>query len=247
MIFNNMKKLLALMIVFTLLLSPVFALKGVGIKYGVEYTTVAEGKNSCMTYGVYNPWDESVVAELTADEELEQFVKKIHSEKIPGGTNSGDAIQVKICFDVPKNTLDSCEDTRVFEGNIIAREKKESSIGGVGSATTTIVTAPLTVEVVCGEKITGAAVSLGGTIRNIGLFILLIGIVVALAYFVMSRKKKQETEHPIDSHTIREIYMKKYGELMKIHARIVAGERNPELLRQYHSLRMYLEQLRSDM
>ena len=42
-------------------------------------------------------------------------------------------------------------------------------------------------------------------------------------------------------------YMKKYSELMKLHVRIAAGERNPELLRQYNSLREYLELLKEDM
>ena len=242
-----MKKFLALMIIFTVLFSPVIALKGVGIKYGIEYTSVGEGKETCLNYGIYNPWDESVVAELTADEELEQFIKKVHNKKIPGGTSSGDAIQVKVCFDIPRKTLDNCEDTKVFEGNVIAREKKDNRVGGVGSATSTIVTAPLTLEVVCNEGITGSAAARGNSFRNIGLSLILIFGLIGIVYFMLSRKKKQERTHPIEAHTLREIYMKKYSELMKLHARIAAGERNPELLRQYNSLREYLELLKEDM
>ena len=245
---NNMKKFLALIIIFTVLLSPVIALKGVGIKYGIEYTIVGEGKETCLNYGIYNPWNELVVAELTADGELEQFIKKVDSKKIPGGTSSGDAIQVKVCFDIPRKTLDNCDETKVFEGNVIAREKKESGVGGVGSTTSTIVTAPLTLEVVCNEGITGSAsASTKSSFRNIGLSLIVISSLAGIIYFMFLRKKKQERDHPIESHTLREIYMKKYGELMKLHARIAAGERNPELLRQYNSLREYLELLKEDM
>ncbi|MBT5274328.1 hypothetical protein HOH11_03095 [Candidatus Woesearchaeota archaeon] len=248
MITKNMKKFLALMIIFTVLFSPVIALKGVGIKYGIEYTNVGEGKETCLNYGIYNPWDESVVAELTADGELEQFIKKVYSKKIPGGTSSGDAIQVKVCFDIPRKTLDNCEDTKVFEGTVIAREKKENSLGGVGSATSTVVTAPLTLEVVCNEGITGSAsASTGNSFKNISLGLIFIFSLAGIVYFMLLNKKKQKRDHPIESHTLREIYMKKYSELMKLHVRIAAGERNPELLRQYNSLREYLELLKEDM
>ena len=247
MIFNNMKKFLTLMIIFIVLFSPVLALKGVGIKYVTEHITAGEGKETCLSYGVYNPWDENVVAELTADGELEQFIKKVNSKRIPAGTNSGDAIKLDVCFDVPKRTLDSCDEPKVFEGSVVAREQKDTLIGGSGSATSTLVSAPLTLEVVCSEGITGAAAARGNSFRNIGLIVVLIGILIGFVYFMISRKKDQDTGHPIEAHTLREIYMKKYSELMKLHARIVAGERNPELLRQYNSLREYLELLKEDM
>ena len=248
MITNSMKKFLALMIIFIVLFSPVLALKGVGLKYGLEYTTLSEGKETCLSYGIYNPWDESVITELTADEELAQFVNKPKTKEIPGGTSSGDAISIKVCFDIPPNTLENCGETRVFEGNVIAKEKKELSADGIGSATSTVVTAPLTIEVVCTGGITGSAsASTKSSFRNIGLSLIVISGLIGVVYFMLSRKKKQERDHPIESHTLREIYMKKYGELMKLHARIAAGERNPELLRQYNSLREYLELLKEDM
>lgn len=243
-----MKKFLALMIVFTVLISPALALKGIGIKYGVEYTTVGEGAETCFSYGIYNPWDENVVAELTADGELAQFVEKARSKEIPGGTNSGDAIKIDVCFDIPKKTLDSCDEPKIYEGNIIAQEKKDDSIGGIGSATSTIITAPLTLEVVCSKGVTGASV-VGTAGSSLGLGALLIGLLAIFSYGISRFKSKQlsETSQPIEAHTVREIYMQKYGELMALHARIKAGESNPELLRQYQSLREYLEHLRSDM
>ena len=243
-----MKKFWALMIVFALLLSPVFALKGIGIKYGVEYTTVSEGAETCFSYGIYNPWDESVVAELTADGDLAQFVEKARSKEIPGGTNSGDAIKIDICFDVPKKTLDSCDEPKIYEGNIIAQEKKDDSIGGIGSATSTIITAPLTLEVVCSKGVTGASV-VGTAGSSLGLGAFLIAILAVLGYGVSRFRKRQQpvTSQPVEAHTVREIYMQKYGELMALHARIKAGESNPELLRQYQSLREYLEHLKADM
>ena len=36
-----------------------------------------------------------------------------------------------------------------------------------------------------------------------------------IVYFMLLNKKKQKRDHPIESHTLREIYMKKYSELMK--------------------------------
>ena len=242
-----MKKVLAFIIILTVLISPALALKGVGITYGVEYTTVGEGAETCFSYGVYNPWDESVVAELTAEGELAQFVEKARSKKIPGGTNSGDAIKIDICFDVPKGTLDSCDESRIFEGTVIAREQKDTSIGGVGSATSTIVSAPLTLEVICSKGVTGASVA--GTLGSgFGVGALLIGILAVLSYGVSRfRKRHQAEDHSVETHTMREIYMQKYGELMAIHTRIKAGESNPELLRQYQSLREYLERLRTNM
>jgi hypothetical protein len=244
---NNMKKFLALMIIFTVLISPVLGLKGVGIKYGIEYTQIDEGKETCLSYGVYNPWDENVVAELTADDELEQFIKKVNNKRIPAGTNSGDAIKIKVCFDVPKGTLDSCDEPRVFEGTVVAREQKDTLIGGSGSATSTLVSAPLTLEVRCGEGVTGAAVAgtLGG---GFGIGALLIGLLAVLSYGISRVKLRRGPEdHSIEEHTMREIYMQKYNELMVLHVRIKAGESNPEILRQYHSLREYLERLRTDM
>lgn len=245
---DTMKKFLALMIIFTVLVSPVIALKGVGIKYGVEYTTVGEGAETCLSYGVYNPWDESVVAELTADGELEQFIHKTHSKRIPAGTNSGDAIKINVCFDVPKGTLDSCDEPKVFEGTVIAREKKDAFISGSGSTTSTMVSAPLTLEIICGEGVTGAAVA-GVLSGSLGVGAILIAILAVLGYGVARFRKRQQplSSQPVEAHTVREIYMQKYGELMTLHARIKAGESNPELLRQYQSLREYLEHLRSDM
>ena len=244
---NNMKKFLALIIIFTVLLSPVIALKGVGIKYGIEYTKVSEGKETCLGYGVYNPWDENVVAELTADGELEQFIKKVNSRRIPAGTNSGDALKINVCFDIPPGILDSCDEPKVFEGTVIAREQKDTLIGGIGSATSTLVSAPLTLEVVCSEGITGAAVA--GTLGSgFGIGALIIGLLAVLSYGISRVKLRRGSEdHSIEEHTMREIYMQKYNELMALHVRIKAGESNPEILRQYHSLREYLERLRTDM
>ena len=242
-----MKKLLALMIIFIVLFSPVLALKGVGIKYVTEHITAGEGKETCLSYGVYNPWDEKIVAELTADGELEQFIRRINSKRIAAGTNSGDAIKINVCFEIPKGTLDSCDEPKVFEGSVVAREQKNTLLGGSGSATTTLVSAPLTLEVVCSEGITGASVA--GTLGSgFGIGALLIGILAVLGYGVSRfRKRQPEEDYTVETHTMREIYMQKYGELMTIHARIKAGESNPELLRQYQALREYLERLRTDM
>jgi len=247
MIINNMKKLLTLMIIFIVLFSPVLALKGVGIKYVTEHITAGEGKETCLSYGVYNPWDENVVAELTADGELEQFIKKVNSKRIPAGTNSGDTINIDVCFDIPKGTLDSCDELRSFEGTVIAREQKGTLIGESGSTTSTLVSAPLTLEVICSDGVTGAAVA--GTIGSgLGIGALLIGLLAVLSYGISRVKLRRGSEyHSIESHTMRDIYMQKYNELMVLHVRIKAGESNPEILRQYHSLREYLERLRTDM
>ncbi len=256
MIFNNMKKILTVMIIFIVLFSPVLALKGVGIKYVTEHISVGEGKENCLGYGIYNPWDEDIVAELTADGELEQFIKKIHSKSIPSGTNSGDAINIDVCFDIPKGTLESCDELRSFEGTVIAREQKDNLIKSSGSSTSTLVSAPLTLEVICSKGVTGSAVvstvggTLGGTLGgSIGIGVIIIGLLAVLSYGIprVKVRRQPEEEHSIEPHTMREIYMQKYNELMMLHVRIKAGESNPEILRQYHSLREYLERLRTDM
>ena len=242
-----MKKILTLMIIFIVLFSPVLALKGVGIKYVTEHISVGEGKENCLGYGIYNPWDEDIVAELTADGELEQFIKKIHSKSIPSGTNSGDASNIDVCFNIPEGTLESCDTPRSFEGTVIAREQKESLITNSGSSTSTFISAPLTIEVVCSEGVTGAAVA--GTMGSgLGIGALLIGLLAVLSYGISRVKLRGGSEdHSIESHTRRDIYLQKYNELMVLHVRIKAGESNPEILRQYHSLREYLERLRIDM
>ena len=236
-----MKKI-GLVLMILLIASPVVALKGVGIKYGLEYTKVNQGEVTCLNYGVYNPWDEDTVIELSADGGLGTYVDRVRSAKVPSRTPSSDPKELSICFDIPV-ILDSCDVPEKISGNVVAQEQRSSSVSGVGSAANAVVSAPLTLEIVCEGGVSGAAVA-GGLKKGLNLIfvaILMAGLVVGLAW--KSKRNKFIVKRQL-SQDLRNNYMNRYSDLMILHNRIESGDQNPEIIEEYGKIRAELKEMR---
>jgi len=133
---------LALAALILLLIPSVFATKGVGISWTQESAILPEGQESCLTYGVYNPFDEDVEITLAA-EGLEELNPNSETKFVSAGTSHSGAQKINICFDVPKG----CGDT--LEGEIVAREAPKSIQGVTGSATVAMASVPLAIRISC--------------------------------------------------------------------------------------------------
>lgn len=155
---------IAVLALATVLLMPVAvsAAKGVGIVWDTEVEIVDAGATRCIQYGVYNPWDEPVTAELTVSDEFKDIITNEKSEvkEIPAKTTHDKAIPVELCFKVGGYSEDcaignqvcaqTCSTPEVsYSGKIRATEVAGSSSGGTGSATTESLAVPLLLKVRC--------------------------------------------------------------------------------------------------
>ena len=164
----KMKKLLTISIISILailMLSPMtFARKGVGIVWNTETEIVKEGSTHCVTYGIYNPWDEDVYAKLGVSKDLENIISNQQSEAklIKAETFHENAVPIEFCFEIAKTYTNDCllgpflceqvcqEQQVVHEGKIIAMEEASGGTGGTaGSSTSLGVSVPLKLKVQC--------------------------------------------------------------------------------------------------
>lgn len=161
-----MKKVF-MFLVCALFLAMPFVSAGVGISWDKESSMVPEKTKTCLTYKVYNPWDNDVYSKIVLSEELQDIISSAESEAkfIPAHTSSKEAIPVTFCFKTPsiyeKDCLigdflickqDCTEDMKVFRGQVevIEMSEEEAKLGASqGSKTTMSVSAPLTVRVQC--------------------------------------------------------------------------------------------------
>jgi hypothetical protein len=159
---NNGVKFVAML--FLVLFMAGFVSAGVGIKWDRESALAAGGEEACLTYGVYNPWNEDTYVEVGVSEELEEvlLVQDVNSTLVPANTPSGDSIPVEFCFEVPSGLYDkdcwlgnffvceqACnEEQRIYEGEVEIRSVPPPS-GAAGSAAVMAVSAPLRVKVRC--------------------------------------------------------------------------------------------------
>jgi len=141
-----------------------FASAGVGIKWDRESALAAGGEEACLTYGVYNPWEEDTYVEIGVSEELQEvmILQDVESTLVPGYTMSTESIPVEFCFEVPDGLYhkdcwmgdffvceQGCvEDQKVYEGDVEIRSVAPPS-GVAGSAAVMAVSAPLRVKVRC--------------------------------------------------------------------------------------------------
>ena len=131
-----------------LLVPMVEARKGIGLKWSLNSLMVEEGKEQCVEYGVYNPWEEDVQVKLDLSDNLKEITTKQFSESkfIAAKTSSQNSLPVTTCFMVDnvyqKNCLlgsylckkDCTEGQKVFDGEILALEDKDTGIAGEGTA-----------------------------------------------------------------------------------------------------------------
>jgi hypothetical protein len=139
---------------------------GIGLKWAQESAVVPQDAVSCITYGLYNPFDSDVDGSLAASQELSPLVSPTHSDgplRVPKGTAPESSLQRRICFSIPQAyppgglgplfPSQSCppdSERKSYTGEVSARsEPVGGRAGGVGSATGTAVAAPLRLIVGC--------------------------------------------------------------------------------------------------
>ncbi|MBD3262798.1 hypothetical protein GF374_00270 [Candidatus Woesearchaeota archaeon] len=168
---KNKKKIILvaiLALVFMITIpQAVSARKGVGIVWGTETVIVSENSVHCVEYGLYNPWDEDVLASLTVDGDLKQVVENEESETklIKANTLHDDAIPVELCFKIKEVYEKDCAvgefllceqdcdcEQVSYSGEISVIEEGNKITGGfAGSKTALGVTVPLKLKVKCEE------------------------------------------------------------------------------------------------
>ncbi|MBI2670531.1 hypothetical protein HYX18_00925 [Candidatus Woesearchaeota archaeon] len=193
-----MKKFFLFLVIFLLLVNFSYARKGVGIVINTQSEIVEENKETCIVYGIYNPWDENVKAALQTEGEINNILLNYKSEEklIMAGTTHSQAIPVNLCFKVPKVYKDNClignllceqkcDSQQVsYSGNVIVVEKNEQ-IGAVsGSQTNLGVSAPITIKVKCTVSQRNYAP------LWISLFVLV--LIAFVIWTILNKKKKQK-------------------------------------------------------
>ncbi|MBU0929804.1 MAG: hypothetical protein KJ623_01920 [Nanoarchaeota archaeon] len=164
--FNSRYGILIILIVFFILISSlqVQARKGVGIIWHAEAALVNEKEQYCLTYGIYNPWDEDVVAIPSISDNFKDIVieQEVDKTLIKAETMHEAAIPVKYCFKTPKVYEEDCllfnslickkecnEEQKNYKGSIIIKEDTTTDLQSGGSATAFAVAAPLELIIRC--------------------------------------------------------------------------------------------------
>lgn len=194
-----MKKEVLLVFVLLLIILP-FVSAGVGIKWDQESFLVNQGEKNCISYGVYNPWNEESYVKIDLPDNLKQVLvsQEAETKLIPANTSSGDAIPVKFCFKspevYPKDCImgiickQECPAQQIsYDGDIsvVSVPSSNEISGSGGSKTQMSVSAPLKLRVQCVPH------GYDYTILYIIIIIIaLIGIFVSL--FIKYRKPEAE-------------------------------------------------------
>jgi hypothetical protein len=161
---NTMRKLLLLLILIIFLMPNAFATKGVGIVWTLESAEIPSDDVSCLSYGVYNPFDDDVSASLFVEGELEEISTNSEAKLVESGTSHDEAVSLDLCFDTSEVYEGDCilgffceqtcdfEDKR-YSGDVVVKEIKDTAIGKItGSATTAMASVPLTLKVKCQKQ-----------------------------------------------------------------------------------------------
>jgi hypothetical protein len=192
--------LLIIVLSFLFLFQGVDARKGPGIKWGTEREIIGQGQTYCISYGLYNPWDEDVYALLGVSDELKPIISSQTSDAklIKANTASSDDVPVKLCFKIADNIYkedcligqviceQKCEESsKIYSGKILVMEKSEGSSGGTAGSTTALgVSVPLTLEIRCEKH------SRDWTI----VYVTIIAIVAILIVLILFRRHKRKNK-----------------------------------------------------
>lgn len=181
--------------------------KGVGLSWANEAISVKEGEETCVMYGVYNPFSEDVTAKLFIIGEAKNFIASQSSEKIfiRGETYHDRSQLVEICFEIEQIYEDDCligsimceqacrGEPTVFESEVLAAGMSDAKKVVMGSSTEFGVAAPLDITVECTPRS-----------RDLRVAYYASGIVaMSIASYVFYRKvlKKKKKRKSRDSHT----------------------------------------------
>ncbi len=163
---NN--KVIGFFVLLVVLFQISFVFAGVGIKWDKESALINENDRTCLTYYVYNPWNEDTTVKVELSDEtgdLNSIVTEQESETklVPANTSSKDALPIEFCFSAPEIYERDClvgglmcelvceGDQREYVGEVVVKSVPEQTeIGGAGGSTTTMsVSAPLKIKVRC--------------------------------------------------------------------------------------------------
>jgi hypothetical protein len=165
---GGIKVLFGGLFVFVFLVLPLAsAYSGLGLAWNKESALVPENTKTCLTYNVYNPFDQSTYAKIQLSDQMKQILTSSQSEVklIPNNTPSTAGIPVKICFKTPRVYPKDClvgnsllckqtctEPMKVYQGEVEAVQVSEAQFksgGSGGSMTQMSISAPIRVRVEC--------------------------------------------------------------------------------------------------
>lgn len=164
---NKILVLIAIILMSLIIIEPASARKGVGIVWETESEIVNEESTHCITYGLYNPWDEDINIILRASEEFRNLIKRQEAESkfIKAGTFHEDAVPAKVCFEIAKVYEENClalglgcekkceGPEKIYNGKILANEVTTGDVSGsTGSTTSLGVSIPLNLRVNCSPQ-----------------------------------------------------------------------------------------------
>lgn len=203
-----MKKNIGLGVMLVLLLAPLVH-AGVGLYWSTEAEKVAEGERTCITYGMYNPFEKDMTATMEATGELESLYEKTEPVFIPAETSSKERKNVEICFNIPKVYEEECllpgilcgrtcgEEPVIYEGQVAAISTPGKT-NQIGSATRSVVASPLKLVVNCKEEesavtsVTGLAVKDASSILGIGvLSAIVLLVIIAIVIYRAGKAQKR--------------------------------------------------------
>lgn len=138
---------------------------GIGIKWDKESALISEGEKACMTYAVYNPWNDETYATIGLSEELLEILtlQEVEAKVIPAQTSSAEAIPIEFCFEAPDVYQRDClvgsfvceqtcsEEQKMYEGEVVVSTLPNPNVieGTGGSSTQMSVSAPLRIRISC--------------------------------------------------------------------------------------------------
>jgi len=162
---KKMKSVISIVLILMMFAPLVSA--GVGIKWDKESSLVPEKTSTCLTYNVYNPWEDDSYVQIELSDDLKSIITSSESETkfVPKETSSSEALPIEFCFKTPRVYEQDClignfickqtcdEPMKLYEGEVSVIELSEEQAkvgGGAGGSTTQMsVSAPLRVRVQC--------------------------------------------------------------------------------------------------
>ncbi len=166
-----MKQILSLskFFLFSLLILAFFislsaARTGPGLVWNTESETLSEGETRCLTYSLYNPWEDSGTFQLSVSGSLVNLSSTniSASHYLIGSTMRKDALPILVCFHAPRRVYpQDCilgyffcktvcpKNLTSYSGEIQASLISNQSLPSFGSSTTLSISAPLDLKIAC--------------------------------------------------------------------------------------------------
>ncbi|MEM0465414.1 MAG: hypothetical protein QXW97_01785 [Candidatus Pacearchaeota archaeon] len=203
-----------------LVVLPKFVFAGVGLKWDQQSALIDEGKKTCLSYSVYNPWPTDTNIKVDLSENLKSILIMQESETkfVPAYTSSNESIPIKFCFKAPKVYKKDClignllceqkcnEEMKEYNGEVIASSVPFAapSGGSGGSATRMVVGAPLSIRIKCIPSS-----------RDFTLIYILIAVISVLVIALLLYKKYRKPSLERDKEKLKALKEKIRKEILK--------------------------------